>query len=191
MDTHIHQIVTDSIKATTSILEPGNLESINRMVVGLIACFNSGHKLLLCGNGGSASDAQHLAAEFSGRFQLDRKALPAEALHVNTSFITAVANDYGYDKVYGRAVEAFGKPGDILLCLTTSGNSKNIIEAAAKAKEIGLDVYGFTGQDGGMIKEYCHEILKIHATQTARIQEAHIAAGHILCELVEKALFVK
>jgi D-sedoheptulose 7-phosphate isomerase len=189
MDTRILEIISESLEAKKSLADPDNLESIKRIAYGMIECYERGNKLLLCGNGGSASDAQHLAAELSGRFQLDRKALPAEALHVNTSFLTAVANDYGYEMVYARAVEAFGVSGDILVCLTTSGNSKNIVEAARKAKEKGMLVYGFTGVGGGVINDHCHEMIQVQSAITARIQEAHITAGHILCELVEHALF--
>jgi D-sedoheptulose 7-phosphate isomerase len=155
----------------------------------IVATFRNGGKVLFCGNGGSAADAQHLAAELSGRFRFDRKPLFAEALHVNTSFLTAVSNDYGFENAFARAVEAMGKPGDLLVALSTSGNSPNILNAIEKARSLGLTVVGMTGAAGGQMNGRCDFLIKIPSGNTPRIQEGHILAGHILCELAEQALF--
>ena len=149
----------------------------------------SGHKIMFCGNGGSAADAQHLAAEFSGRFYTDREALPAEALHVNSSYITAVANDYSYDVVYSRLVQGIGKKDDVLIGLSTSGNSANIIKALEVARSKGMHTIGFTGQTGGKMKDICHLLINVPSTDTPRIQESHIMLGHIICQLVEEQYF--
>lgn len=151
--------------------------------------FENGHRLYLCGNGGSAADAQHLAAEFTGRFYSDREPLPAEALHVNTSFLTAVANDYSYDEIYERAVRAHGRPGDVLIGLSTSGNSKNVLLAQQEAKKRDMHVVSFTGETGGKMKECCDILFNVPSTDTPRIQECHIMIGHIICQLVEENLF--
>jgi D-sedoheptulose 7-phosphate isomerase len=155
----------------------------------IVNCYLNEGKVLFCGNGGSAADAQHLAAELSGRFYYDRAPLNAEALHVNTSFLTAVGNDYSFDEVYARMVYAAGKPGDILVALSTSGNSPNILKAAAAAREKGLIVVGMTGKSGGKLNPLCDLLLNIPSTDTPRIQESHITLGHIICELVESELF--
>jgi D-sedoheptulose 7-phosphate isomerase len=152
-------------------------------------CFSGGHSLWLCGNGGSAADAQHLAAEFSGRFYKDRKALPAEALHVNTSYITAVANDYGYPEIYSRLIDGVAQPGDVLLGLSTSGNSENIVKAFQTAQQKGVITIGFTGSGGGKMLTYSDYIFQVPSQDTPRIQEMHMLAGHTLCELVESNLF--
>lgn len=146
-------------------------------------------KIWFAGNGGSAADAQHLAAELSGRFYLDRKPLPAEALHVNSSFLTAVANDYGYDKAYARLIEGCAHPGDVLVAISTSGNSKNILEAAKMAKSIGMKVVAFTGSKGGELRQHCDLLLNVPSDDTPRIQECHILIGHVICENIEKELF--
>jgi D-sedoheptulose 7-phosphate isomerase len=155
----------------------------------MIATFRGGGKVLFCGNGGSAADAQHLAAELSGRFYTDRPPLFAEALHVNTSYVTAVANDFGYDEVFARMVEAAGRPGDVLAAFSTSGNSPNILKAVAKAKEQGMTVIGFTGATGGKMASLCDILLNVPSTDTPRIQESHILIGHIVCEMVEREMF--
>lgn len=151
--------------------------------------YRSGGKVLFCGNGGSAGDAQHLAAELSGRFYLNRAPLYAEALHVNSSYITAVANDFGYEEVYARMVEACGRPGDVLVAISTSGNSPNIIRAIDRAKQLGMVVVGMTGATGGKMADLCDLLVNIPSEDTPRIQESHILVGHIICELVEKSLF--
>lgn len=145
--------------------------------------------VLFCGNGGSAADAQHLAAEFSGRFYYDRPPLNSEALHVNTSYLTAVGNDYSFDEVYARIVRAKGKKGDVLVALSTSGNSENILRAILAAAEAGMTVIGMTGQSGGKMKDKCDTLINVPSADTPRIQEAHITIGHIICELVESDLF--
>ncbi len=144
---------------------------------------------MFCGNGGSAADAQHLAAEFSGRFYSDRDPLPSEALHCNTSYLTAVANDYGYEFVYSRIVKGTGAEGDVLIGLSTSGNSVNITNALQTAKEIGMITAGFTGETGGKMKDLCDYLVNVPSKDTPRIQESHIMIGHIICQLVEEELF--
>jgi D-sedoheptulose 7-phosphate isomerase len=151
--------------------------------------YRNGGKVLFCGNGGSAGDAQHLAAELSGRFYFNRAPLYAEALHVNSSYVTAVANDFGYEEVYARMVEASGRRGDVLVAISTSGNSPNIVKAVHRAKEIGMLVVGLTGLTGGKLADQCDVLINIPSNDTPRIQESHILVGHIVCELVEKALF--
>ena len=151
--------------------------------------YRSGGKVLFCGNGGSAGDAQHLAAELSGRFYLNRAPLYAEALHVNSSYVTAVANDFGYEEVYARMVEACGRPGDVLVAISTSGNSPNIIRAIDRAKQLGMVVVGMTGATAGKMADLCDRLVNIPSEDTPRIQESHILVGHITCELVEKSLF--
>jgi len=155
----------------------------------MIAAFRNGGKVLFCGNGGSAADAQHLAAELSGRFYTDRPPLYAEALHVNSSYVTAVANDYGYELVFARMVEAAGRPGDVLVALSTSGNSPNILKAVEQARKQGMTVIGFTGASGGLLRAHSDVLLNVPSVDTPRIQEAHILIGHILCEIVERAIF--
>ncbi len=188
----IQQSIRDSIGVKEMVLkDPQLLHNLELVIEKITACFRNGGKVLFCGNGGSAADAQHLAAELSGRFYFDRPPLQAEALHVNSSFVTAVANDYGYQHVFSRMVEALGKKNDILVALSTSGNSENINFAIQKANELGMEVIGFTGADGGKMKNLCHLLLNVPSTDTPRIQESHILLGHILCEHVEKTLFSK
>ena len=155
----------------------------------IVNAFEKGNKVLFCGNGGSASDAQHLAAEFSGRFYTDRDALPAEALHCNTSYITAVANDYSYDVIYSRLIKGIGNPGDVLVGLSTSGNSKNIINAFEVAKEKDMITIAFTGSTGGKLKNHSDHLINVPSDDTPRIQESHITLGHIICQLVEEIYF--
>lgn len=165
------------------------LTSLEMVVEKAILTFRGKGKMLFCGNGGSAADAQHIAAELSGRFLLDRDPLFAEALHVNSSYLTAVANDYSFDHVYARMIKAMGAEGDILVCISTSGNSKNIINAALAAQSQGLLTIALTGKTGGSLAEITDIALKVPSTDTARIQECHIMIGHILCELVEQKIF--
>ena len=167
------------------------IKAIQDTVQICIDGFKNGHKLYLCGNGGSAADAQHIAAELSGRFYYDRKPLPAEALHVNSSFLTAVANDYNFDLVYSRMVEAMGEKGDILIGISTSGNSANVINAIEVADSKQMRTIGFTGKKGGKLAGLTNICINVPSDNVARIQEAHILIGHILCEEVEKALFPK
>lgn len=169
--------------------EDGLLLSLERLIVASVHCFRSNGRMLLCGNGGSAADAQHIAAELSGRFYYDRPPLDAEALHVNTSYLTAVANDYAYDEIFARLVQAKGRPGDLLLAFSTSGNSPNVVKAAIKAKEIGMVVACFTGRSGGKLKQYSDYLLNVPSDDTPRIQEVHMLLGHILCEQIELTCF--
>lgn len=167
------------------------LETLNTVVEKIIQAYRNNNKVLWCGNGGSAADSQHLAAELSGRFYYDRAPLSSEALHVNTSYITAVANDYSYDVIYSRLIQAMGQPGDVLIGLSTSGNSGNVIKAFETAREKGMITVGFTGQTGGKMKAVSDYLINIPSTDTPRIQEVHMLLGHTLCEMVELALFPK
>ena len=193
MKSHLPEIVTaieKSIAAKQLIIS--NKELLQRMDDAIAICvesLNQGGKIWFAGNGGSAADAQHLAAELSGRFYLDRKSIPAEALHVNTSFMTAVANDYGYDQVFARLLEGCASKGDVLVAISTSGNSANIIEAVKTAKAMGVGVIALTGATGGKLAGQCDVLLNVPTTDTPRIQESHILIGHILCENIEKELF--
>jgi len=190
MNNKIAHILQDSINTKNKIVEDKILINTIAEVADVITkCFKDDNKLLLCGNGGSAADAQHLAAEFSGRFYHDREPLFAEALHVNTSYITAVANDYSYNEVYSRLVKAKGRKGDVLIGISTSGNSQNIINAFQVAKERQMITIGFTGETGGKMKELSDFLINIPSTDTPRIQEAHITVGHIICQLVEENYF--
>ena len=188
----IKEIISNSIAVKNKILQDEEILSTLRNCVNVITdAFNNGNKVLFCGNGGSAADAQHLAAEFSGRFYTDRDALPAEALHCNTSYMTAVANDYSYDVIYSRLVKGIGNKGDVLIGLSTSGNSKNIINAFEVAKEKGMVTIGLTGHSGGKMKDISDYLLNVPSGDTPRIQESHIMLGHIICQLVEEAVFSK
>ena len=190
MTQQIAQIIATSIEVKQSLLAHTHTHQTLATCVDLIvAAFRKGNKVLFCGNGGSAADAQHLAAEFSGRFYTDRDALPAEALHCNTSYLTAVANDYSYDVIYSRMIKGIGKPGDVLVGLSTSGNSKNIVNAFEMAKQKGMHTIGFTGQGGGKMAENADHLLDVPSADTPRIQECHILLGHILCQLVEAQYF--
>jgi D-sedoheptulose 7-phosphate isomerase len=156
---------------------------------GLITtCLQAGSKLLFFGNGGSAADAQHLAAEFVGRFVSERAGLAAISLTTDASILTAVGNDYGFDRVFARQVQALGRPGDVAVAISTSGNSPNVLEAVKEAKKLGLNVIGLTGKDGGALAREAHVAITVDSGSTARIQECHIAIGHIFCELVEREL---
>lgn len=146
----------------------------------------SGNKVLFCGNGGSAADAQHLAAELIGRFQKERRSLASVALTTDTSILTAVANDYGYDEVFARQVEGLGRSGDVLIGISTSGNSANVVKAALKARDTGMHTIAFTGEGGGKLKDICDITFAVPSKVTARIQEMHIMVGHIICELLEE-----
>jgi D-sedoheptulose 7-phosphate isomerase len=190
MEAKIKSIIATSIEVKQGMLnDPELLGTIEKVVTEIVLAFRAGNRIYFCGNGGSAADAQHLAAEFSGRFYKDRVALPAEALHCNTSYLTAVANDYGYEHVYARLIEGIGQPGDVLIGLSTSGNSTNIIEAFKKAKRKGMITVAFTGAGGGKMKEDSDFLINVPSADTPRIQESHIMAGHIICELVEDQYF--
>ena len=190
MKSRIEKCMKSAVKNYTSVFQNDNLKAnIQQIVVESVAAFQSDKKMLFCGNGGSASDAQHIAAELSGRFYADRPPLYAEALHVNSSFMTAVANDYGYEATYARMVEAKGRKGDILVGISTSGNSPNVVKAIQKAKEIGMTTVGFTGKNGGEMRDICDIMICAPSDDTPRVQEAHILVGHIICQLIEQEMF--
>ncbi|PID93988.1 MAG: phosphoheptose isomerase [Bacteroidetes bacterium] len=186
----IEQAIEASLEVKRAIFDD---KAFLRVLEGVANCvvesLKADGKVLFCGNGGSAGDAQHLAAELSGRFYYDRPPLFAEALHVNTSYLTAVANDYAYDEIYARSVQGKGRKGDVLVGISTSGNSKNVIRALEEARSRGMITVGLTGEGGGKMAPYCDYLLDVPSTSTPRIQEAHILVGHILCELVEAAMF--
>lgn len=188
----IKNIVQSSIDVKTKILSDDKLlQTVNDSVNVIVSAFEKGNKVLFCGNGGSASDAQHLAAEFSGRFYTDRDALPAEALHCNTSYITAVANDYSYDVIYSRILKGIGNEGDVLVGLSTSGNSKNIVKAFEMGREKRMTTIGFTGSTGGKLKHLADFLINVPSDDTPRIQESHITLGHIICQMVEEIYFAE
>jgi D-sedoheptulose 7-phosphate isomerase len=188
----IIESIKDSIEVKQKLLKDSFLISeIRKIAVACTNAFSRGNKVLFCGNGGSAADAQHLAAEFSGRFYIDRQPLPSEALHVNSSFLTAVANDYSYEETYARLLKGIGKKGDVLIGLSTSGNSKNMIRAFEMARELHITTVGITGESGGTLAGLCDFLINIPSSDTPRIQESQIMVGHIICDLVESTLFPK
>ena len=190
MKEKIKKIISESVSVKNSILQKDHLlDAVDEVASLMVKALKQGNRIYFCGNGGSAADAQHLAAEFSGRFYVDRDALPAEALHCNTSYITAVGNDYGYDLVYARLIKGIGTKGDFLVGLSTSGNSINIIKAFEVAREKGIITVGFTGESGGQMKGLCDYLLNVPSSDTPRIQESHIMLGHIVCQLVEEQYF--
>lgn len=187
---NIKEVITKSIEVKEQILaDESLLLKVQQAVETITTAFKSGRKVLFCGNGGSAADAQHLAAEFSGRFYKDRAALPADALHCNTSYLTAVANDYSYDVIYARIIDGIGYKGDVLVGLSTSGNSANIVKAFEAAKNKEIVTIGFTGATGGILKEASDILLNVPSFDTPRIQESHILLGHIICQFVEQNIF--
>jgi D-sedoheptulose 7-phosphate isomerase len=186
----IKNTISESISVKQQVLQDETLvKKTEEIVNALVAALKEGKHIYFCGNGGSAADAQHLAAEFSGRFYINRDALPAEALHCNTSYMTAVANDYSYDVIYARLIKGIGKPGDFLVGLSTSGNSTNIVKAFEVAREKGIRTIGFTGETGGLMKPLSDYLINIPSKNTPRIQECHMLLGHIICELVEAQYF--
>jgi D-sedoheptulose 7-phosphate isomerase len=186
----IKNIIEESIGVKQMMAKDKALiENIGKIAAIMVQTFKSGGKVLFCGNGGSAADAQHIAAELSGRFYKDREPLFAEALHVNTSALTAIANDYSFDEVYARQVKAQGRQGDVLVCISTSGSSENIVKAAAQGRQSGMTIVGLTGNSGGRLTGLCDFVVKVPSDDTARIQESHILIGHILCYLVESEIF--
>lgn len=190
MQSKIKSIIARSLEVKSAILADDTLvHSIEQSAKLIIDCFQKGNRLYFCGNGGSAADAQHLAAEFTGRFYKDREPLPAEALHVNTSFLTAVANDYSYDQIYERMIKAQGRAGDVLVGISTSGNSKNVVLAQIEAQKRGMQTISMTGSGGGEMRNSANILLNMPSTDTPRIQEGHILVGHIICELVEEGIF--
>ena len=190
MNNEIRKSIAEHQEVVSKILQDEQLqEKVNSIIHEIVLVFKNKGRLLLCGNGGSAADAQHLAAEFSGRFALDRKPLDAEALHVNSSYMTAVGNDYNFDTVYERALEAKGRSGDLLIAFSTSGASNNVLRACAKAKEMSIKSIGFTGDTPCPLDGQVDTVIKIPSSSTPRIQEAYMVLGHIICEQVESRLF--
>lgn len=188
----IQSIVQASIDTKNRVLADETLlDTVAEVAIAMTEAFKTGKKVLFCGNGGSAADAQHLAAEFSGRFYYDRPPLYSEALHVNSSYVTAVGNDYSYDVIYSRMIEAMGKEGDVLVGISTSGNSPNVVKALEMANKLGMVTVGMTGETGGKMKEVSNFLINIPSKDTPRIQECHILLGHILCQLVEENVFPK
>lgn len=186
----IKNIVSASITVKQSILADEHLlGTVQQIALDMVKTLQLGGRIYFCGNGGSAADAQHLAAEFSGRFYTDRQALPAEALHCNTSYLTAVANDYSYDVVYARLVQGITNEGDFLVGLSTSGNSTNIVKAFETARGKKVKTVGFTGSNGGKMRPLSDYLLNVPSNDTPRIQESHIMLGHIVCQLVEELYF--
>ena len=179
-----HQRAIESLKSDAALTA-----RIAEAVDAITECFRSGHKVFFCGNGGSAADAQHLAAEFSGKFYLDRDVLPAEALHCNTSYMTAVGNDYSFEAVYARLISGIAAAGDILVGISTSGNSANIVRAFEVCRKNGVMTIGMTGAGGGKMKDLSDILLDMPSTDTPRVQECHITVGHMICELVESSIF--
>ena len=190
VQTTINDLIKASISVKEQIISDGVMAPILEEGIQIITnTFQNGGAVYFCGNGGSAADAQHLAAEFSGRFYKDRKALPSEALHCNTSYLTAVANDYSYDVIYSRLIEGIARKGDVLIGLSTSGNSGNILKAFEMANSMGVITIGMTGAGGGKMKAISNYLIEVPSNTTPRIQESHILIGHIICELVEKNIF--
>jgi D-sedoheptulose 7-phosphate isomerase len=190
MEGKIKSIINESIGVKTKVLgDEKLLNTIEQITALMVTALKNGNRIYFCGNGGSAADAQHLAAEFSGRFYVDREALPAEALHCNTSYLTAVANDYSYEVIYARLVKGITQKGDILVGLSTSGNSANIVKAFEAAREKKVITVGFTGETGGKMKAYSDYLINIPSRDTPRIQESHMLLGHIVCQLVEEQYF--
>ncbi|MDC0584279.1 D-sedoheptulose 7-phosphate isomerase [Bacteroidales bacterium] len=187
----IDKILQESISLKEQILKDETLKvSVYRAADVILESLQKGGKIYFCGNGGSAADAQHLAAELTGRFYIDRPALAAEALHANTSYLTAVANDYSYDVVYSRMISGFGTENDVVVGLSTSGNSGNIVKAFEAAHEKSAKTIGFTGETGGEMKALSDVIINVPTKDTPRIQELHILLGHIICQIVEEKYFV-
>ncbi|MFN5253229.1 MAG: SIS domain-containing protein [Chitinophagaceae bacterium] len=190
--TTIKQLIQSSIEVKQQLLQDEVLMQQIATVVDVVTdTFKNGNAVYFAGNGGSAADAQHLAAEFSGRFYKDRKALPSDALHCNSSYLTAVANDYSYDVIYSRLLEGLAKKGDVLVGISTSGNSANIVKAFEMAASMDVITVGFTGANGGKMKNMANYLINVPSNTTPRIQESHILVGHIICELVEENIFGK
>jgi D-sedoheptulose 7-phosphate isomerase len=189
---NIQSIIQASIDTKNRVLSDQTLiDTVAQVAEAMTIAFKNDKKVLFCGNGGSAADAQHLAAEFSGRFYYDRPPLYSEALHVNSSYVTAVGNDYSYDVIYSRMIQAMGREGDVLVGISTSGNSTNVVKALEVANQLGMITVAMTGETGGKMKDVSKFLLNIPSKDTPRIQECHILLGHILCEIVEANVFPK
>ena len=186
----IIRAIRDSISVKNKILEDEELvNSMHEVADECIAAYRQGNRVLLAGNGGSAADAQHIAAEFVGRYAFDRPGLSSIAFTTDTSMLTAIANDYGFDQVFRRQLEANGSKGDVFIGISTSGNSANLVAAMQRARELDIITVGLTGQGGGEMQSLCDYCLQVPSTSTPRIQESHIMLGHIICDLVEEALY--
>lgn len=186
----VENILKKSIEVKKGLLNNKEfLENINNAIDKIVNCINAGNKVLIMGNGGSAADAQHFAGEFINRFLMERSPLPAIALSTDSSVLTCIGNDYSFDDVFKKQVEALGKKGDILIGITTSGNSRNILEALKIAKDRDIFTIGLLGKDGGKAKDYCNINIIVNSESTPRIQEVHITVIHIICEIVEKKIF--
>lgn len=185
----IHDRIQRSIDVKQALLaDAGFHDFVEQAALEIVKALRTGCKVMFCGNGGSAADAQHLAAEFTGRYLKERRALPALALHANTSAVTAIGNDYGFDLVFARQVEALGKPGDVLVGISTSGNSANVIRAIEAAKSQSIFTIALVGGAGGKMKQIADCAICIPSKETPRIQESHILTGHIICEIAEEML---
>lgn len=189
---YISNQVKKSIDVKQQLLENSELmELIKEVALKCVDVYKNGNKTLIAGNGGSAADAQHIAGEFVSRFYFDRPGIPSIALTTDTSIITAIGNDYGYEKLFSRQVQANGIKGDMFIGISTSGNSLNVIEALKECKEKGIITVGLTGEKGGIMAQMCDYCIKIPSNETPRVQEAHILIGHIICAVVEEAIFGK
>ncbi len=188
MITKIEKLLQESIAAKKELLDRRQSKNIAKAANAIINCLKRKGKVILFGNGGSAADSQHIAAELVGRFKKERSALCAISLTTNTSILTAIGNDYGYERVFSRQIEAIGKRGDVVFCLSTSGNSKNVIVGIKKAKQLGLKTICLVGGTGGKLKSLANIAIVVPSKSTPRIQEVHITIGHIICELTENAL---
>lgn len=189
MDTIIRSIQASIATKQALLANEDLLHTIGQVAQVMVKALQDGKRILWCGNGGSAADAQHLAAELSGRFYYDRPPLNSEAMHCNTSYLTAVANDYGYDLIYSRMIDGACHPGDVLVGISTSGNSKNICNAFRKAKDLGVITVALTGESGGEMRSLADYLINVPSSDTPRIQESHIMVGHIICEIVEATMF--
>ncbi|MBS3909157.1 MAG: D-sedoheptulose 7-phosphate isomerase [Actinobacteria bacterium] len=186
----IRDQIVDSISVKEALVKgEGHLSVIMEIAKKIIECYQVGGKVIFMGNGGSAADSQHLACEFVSKFQMERRALQSIALSVNTSILTAIGNDYDFDRVFARQIEAWARPEDVVVGISTSGNSSNVVAAIEKAKEIGAVTVAFTGEGGGKLAPMVDICFKTPSVSTPRIQEAHITVGHIICDIVEKAIF--
>ena len=188
MKSEIEKSLNESISVKSEVLS-NSVETIARIATMAVDALRDGHSLYFMGNGGSAADAQHISGELVGRFKKDRKALPALALTTDTSVLTAISNDFGYDHCFEKQIEAFARKDDVVFGLSTSGNATNVINALKLAGKIGAKTIGFTGRDGGMIKDIVDVCLMVPSSDTPRIQECHITIGHILCSIIENELF--
>lgn len=192
MQKYIKNQIEESVKVKQEILQNIDLmnliEEVSRKTIEV---YRNGNKTIIAGNGGSAADAQHIAGEFVSKFYFDRPGIPSIALTTDTSIITAIGNDYGYNKLFSRQIQANGQEGDIFIGISTSGNSQNIVEALVECKSKGITTVGLTGETGGKMAELCDYCIKIPSKETPRVQESHIVIGHIICAIVEEAIFGK